>query len=474
MAKEYRYLINGMWRTSTDRVEVINPYDGKAIGLTYNAGDIDIEDAINASQESFENTKKLPAYRRAEIIDGVVYGLKERADEIARIITQESGKPINDSRMEVKRAICTFQIACEETKRLGGKEVPLDIIAGSEKRTGIVRRFPVGPILGITPFNFPLNLVAHKVAPAMAVGSPIMLKPAPRTPLSALILGEIVTAAGWPAGGLNIFLCSNQKAELLVRDERIRMMTFTGSAIIGWMLNDMAGKKRVTLELGGNAGVLVHHSADVKFAAMRCALGAFSLAGQSCISVQRIFVHRDLYRTFLERFLNAISDLKMGDPMDELTKIGPMIDEDAAKRAEEWVDEAIRGGARLIVGGKRKENFFEPTVITDTKPDMKLSSEEVFAPIVTVEQYEGFEEAVSKINDSRYGLQAGIFTTDINEIFYAFNELEVGGVVVNDVPTYRVDNMPYGGVKTSGLGREGVRYAMEEMTELKLLALNIS
>ncbi|MEE8185882.1 MAG: aldehyde dehydrogenase family protein [Thermodesulfobacteriota bacterium] len=474
MAKEYRYLINGMWRTSTDRVEVINPYDGKAIGLTYNAGDIDIEDAINASQESFENTKKLPAYRRAEIIDGVVYGLKERADEIARIITQESGKPINDSRMEVKRAICTFQIACEETKRLGGKEVPLDIIAGSEKRMGIVRRFPVGPILGITPFNFPLNLVAHKVAPAMAVGSPIMLKPAPRTPLSALILGEIVTAAGWPAGGLNIFLCSNQKAELLVRDERIRMMTFTGSAIIGWMLNDMAGKKRVTLELGGNAGVLVHHSADVKFAAMRCALGAFSLAGQSCISVQRIFVHRDLYRTFLERFLNAISDLKMGDPMDELTKIGPMIDEDAAKRAEEWVDEAIRGGARLIVGGKRKENFFEPTVITDTKPDMKLSSEEVFAPIVTVEQYEGFEEAVSKINDSRYGLQAGIFTTDINEIFYAFNELEVGGVVVNDVPTYRVDNMPYGGVKTSGLGREGVRYAMEEMTELKLLVLNIS
>jgi glyceraldehyde-3-phosphate dehydrogenase (NADP+) len=474
MAKEYRYLIDGGWRASSGRVEVRNPYDGKVIGFTSNAGDIDIEDAIHASQKSFEKTKKLPAYKRAEIIDGVVCGLKERADEIAKIITQESGKPINDSRTEVKRTICTFQIACEETKRLGGKEIPLDIIAGSEKRTGIVRRFPVGPILGITPFNFPLNLVAHKVAPAMAVGNPIILKPAPKTPLSALILGEIIMAAGWPAGGINIFLCSNQKAEMLIKDERIKMMTFTGSAVIGWMLNDMAGKKKVTLELGGNAGVIVHCNADVDFAAMRCAVGAFSFAGQVCISVQRIYVHTEVYRAFLERFLEATSNLKMGDPMDELTKIGPMIGEDVAKRAKEWVDEAVRGGARLIIGGKRKGNFFEPTVLTDTKPDMKVSCEEVFAPIVTVEQYNGFEEAVSKINNSRYGLQAGIFTTDIKEIFYAFNELEVGGVIVNDVPTYRVDNMPYGGVKMSGIGREGVKYAMEEMTEPRLLVLNIS
>ncbi|MCP3678050.1 MAG: aldehyde dehydrogenase family protein [Deltaproteobacteria bacterium] len=473
MAKEYRYLIDGEWRTSSERIEAINPYNGEIAGTTFGADDGDIDDAVCASVRAFEETRALPAYRRAEILEGVVNGIGERAEEIAHTITAESGKPIADARGEVKRAACTFQLALEEAKRLGGEVVPLDIMAGSEKRTGIVRRFPIGPILAITPFNFPLNLVAHKVAPAMASGNTILLKPSPRTPLTALILGEIITKAGWPSGGINIFLCSNSQAEGLVRDERVAMITFTGSASVGWRLKEMAGRKRVALELGGNAGVIVHNDADMEYAVKRCVTGAFAFSGQVCISVQRIYVQKELYATFVERFLEAVGGIRMGDPMDEQMVMGPLIDEAAAVRTEEWVSEAVEGGAKLLAGGARSGSFFEPTVLVDVKPEMRLSCEEAFAPIVVVEPYDAFEDAVDSINDSPYGLQTGLFTSDMKRIFHAFDKLDVGGVVANDVPTYRVDNMPYGGVKMSGFGREGVRYAMEEMTEPKLLVLNL-
>ena len=473
MAKEYRYLVDGEWRSSAERIEVINPYNGEVVGITCGADDGDIDDAVCASVRAFEETRALPAYRRAEILEGVVNGIGERAEEIARTITAESGKPIADARGEVKRAVCTFQLALEEAKRLGGEVIPLDIMAGSEKRTGIVRRFPVGPILAITPFNFPLNLVAHKVAPAMAAGNPLLLKPSPRTPLTALILGEIITEAGWPSGGINVFLCSNGQTEGIVRDERVAMVTFTGSASVGWRIKEMAGRKKVALELGGNAGVIVHNDADIEYAVKRCVTGAFAFSGQVCISVQRIYVQREVYGTFIGQFLAAVGGLRMGDPMDESIKMGPLIDEAAAVRTEEWVTEAVEGGAKLLAGGKRSGSFFEPTVLSGVKPGMRLSCEEAFAPLVMVEPYDAFEDGVDSINDSPYGLHAGLFTSDMKRIFYAFDKLDVGGVVANDVPTYRVDNMPYGGIKMSGFGREGVRYAMEEMTEPKLLVLNL-
>jgi len=474
MIKEYGFLINGEWRKSSKKEDIKNPFNNETIARVYFAEESDIEDAVVSSQRAFEITKKLPAYKRADILQGVARGLEQRREEIAKTITLEAGKPITDSRTEVSRAINTFRVASEEAKRMEGEVIPLDLMPGSEERFGIIRRFPIGPVIGITPFNFPLNLVAHKVAPAIASGNTIILKPASKTPVTALILGEIVLDAGLPAGGLNIIPCSNVHAERLVKDERIRKLSFTGSAAVGIRLKAMAGMKRVTLELGGNAGVIVHSDSDMDFAAKRCTTGAFSYAGQICISIQRIYVHESAYDTFLEKFLANVKNLKSGDPMDESANIGPMIEEGAAKRTEEWVDAAVRDGAKVLIGGKRNANFFAPTVLSGTKPSMKVCGEEVFAPLVTVEKYKRFEDAVAMVNNSIYGLQAGIFTRDIKNIFHAYKILEVGGVIVNDIPTYRIDHMPYGGVKMSGFGREGVRYAMEEMTELKLLAINLA
>ncbi|MBI3753259.1 MAG: aldehyde dehydrogenase family protein [Deltaproteobacteria bacterium] len=472
--REYKFLINGEWRKSPKKETIKNPYNNETVAHVYFAEERDLEDAVLSSQKAFEITKRLPAYKRAEILKNIVKGLEQRKEEIAKTITVEAGKPITDSSTEVLRAINTFQIASEEAKRIEGEVIPLDLLPGSENRFGIVKRFPIGPILGITPFNFPLNLVAHKIAPAIASGNTIILKPAPKTPVTALLLGEIVSEAGLTAGGLNVIPCSNIMAEKLVTDERIKKLSFTGSAAVGMKLKALAGMKKVTLELGGNAGAIIHSDVDIDFAAKRCTIGAFSFAGQICISVQRIYAQKNIYDRFLEKFLAHVKNLKMGDPMDESTNIGPMIDEKAGLRTEEWIKEAVADGAKILIGGKRNGNFFEPTVLTNTKPSMKVCKEEVFAPLVTVEKYERFEDAVSMVNNSIYGLQAGIFTRDIKNIFYAYNELLVGGVIVNDIPTYRADHMPYGGVKMSGFGREGVRYAIEEMTELKLLALNLA
>ena len=472
MAKEYKFLIDGRWRQSSKKEEIKNPFNNETIASVYLAEERDIEDAVLSSQRAFEITKKAPAYKRAEILQKIVRGLEHRKEEIAKTITLEAGKPISDSRAEVSRAINTFQIASEEAKRIEGEVIPLDLMQGSENRFGIIRRFPIGPVLGITPFNFPLNLVAHKVAPAIASGNTIILKPAPKTPVTALMLGELISDAGFPAGGLNIVPCSILLAEKLVTDKRIKKLSFTGSAAVGLKLKAMAGMKKVTLELGGNAAVIIHSDADIDFAAKRCAIGAFSYAGQICISVQRIYAHEDIYAKFMDKFLANVRNLKSGDPMDESTNIGPMIDEGVAKRTEEWLKEAVKDGAKVLLGGKRNGNFFEPTVLTNIKPSMKVCGEEVFAPLVTVERYKGFGDAVAMVNNAIYGLQAGVFTGDIGRIFQAYNALEVGGVIVNDIPTYRLDHMPYGGVKMSGFGREGIRYAMEEMTEMKLLAVN--
>ncbi len=474
MPRVHKILIDGEWRTTKKTLKVVNPYNKDIAGETFMAGPEEIEEAVSSAERVFPELSAMPAHRRSEILGKVADGLKGRAEEIAKTITLESGKPIRDARVEVSRGINTFTLAAEECKRFAGEMIRLDGSPGSEGRTGMVTRFPVGPVLGISPFNFPLNLVAHKVAPAMATGCPLILKPASSTPLTAIMLGEIVTDAGWPSGGLSVLPSSGADIGKLMEDDRIKKLTFTGSPAVGWMLKSRAGQKKVTLELGGNAGLIVHSDASLESATTRATVGAFSFAGQICISVQRIYVHVDLFSEFAEKFIAKVKALKLGDPLDEETDIGPMIEEAEAKRTDEWIKEAIEGGAELLTGGKQDGPFYLPTVLTNTTPSMKVCGSEVFAPVVTLEPYKTFDEAIDLVNTSLYGLQAGVFTNDLKLAFRAYEKLEVGGVIINDIPTYRVDNMPYGGVKRSGFGREGIRYAMEEMTEPRLLVINLA
>jgi glyceraldehyde-3-phosphate dehydrogenase (NADP+) len=403
----------------------------------------------------------------------VAEGIAKRKEEFSRTLCQETGKPIKAARTEVERAIFTFTVAAEESTRIYGEYLPLDWQEYTAGRWGIVKRFPVGPIAGITPFNFPLNRVAHKVAPAIAAGCPMILKPAPQTPLSSLLMAEVVQQAGWPDGALNVLPLSNDDASLLVTDDRIKLISFTGSAAVGWQIKKNSGKKKVILELGGNAGVIIHNDADIEYAAERCVAGGFGYAGQTCISVQRILVQQSVYGKFTDLFLAGVKKLQTGDPLDETTDVGPLIRDSDAQRAADWIQEAIRGGARVLTGGNRRGSLVEPTVLTGTKPDMKVNCQEVFGPVVTVEPYGEFEEALRQINSSAYGLQAGLFTRDAKRMFQAFEELEVGGLLAGDVPSFRIDHMPYGGVKDSGIGREGLRYAIEEMTEPKLMVMNL-
>ena len=474
MQSKYKYLIGNEWRESKDVLEVRNPYNNEIVSTTFLATERDVNDAIQAAVQAFEETRRLPSYKRAEILGNIGDGIQKRSEEFARTIALEAGKPIIDARSEVERAIGTFRIAAEESKRMLGEYIPLDISERSKNRTAINKRFPVGPILGISPFNFPLNLVVHKVAPAIASGNPIIIKPAAKTPLIALLLGEVISEAGLPTGGFSVFPCASNLAERMVADERIKMFTFTGSAVVGWRLKQIAGKKRVTLELGGNAGAIIDSSDNLDYAVKRCIASAFSFSGQVCISLQRLFVNKKIYDDFVPKFLDEVKTLKMGDPLREETRLGPMIDEQSAQRIESWVTEAVNEGAVLSYGGRRKGTLYEPTILTKTTPQMKVNMNELFAPAVTVSRHDTFEEAVRRINDSAYGLQASVFTNNIRHVFYAYEYLEVGGLIVNDVPSFRADNMPYGGVKDSGVCREGVRYAMEEMTEPKLLVLNLS
>ena len=472
--EEFKFLIGGRWRTSGEKVEVRSPYNGEIVGITYQATPDDVEAAIEAASSSFQQTGRFSTYQRAEILERIVQTIKTHENEIAHLIALEAGKPIKTARAETSRAILTFTDALEESKRIRGEWLPLDLDESSEGRFALVRRFPLGPISAITPFNFPLNLVAHKVAPALACGCTLVLKPAPQAPLSALNLARIVHEADAPPGMVNALLCSVELPEPLITDNRLKLLTFTGSAAVGWALKQKAGRKRVVLELGGNAGVAVHSDADLDDAAQRCTIGGFSYAGQSCISVQCIYVHRPVFDAFMEKFLNLVKRLKIGNPLEETTDVGPLISPQAAARAESWIKEAVNLGAKLLIGGERDDSILQPTVLTGTDPKMKVRCEEIFAPVVTLELYESLEKTILEMNNSRYGLQAGIFTRDIRAIFHAFERLDVGGVIVNDVPTYRADPMPYGGVKESGIGREGVRYAIEEMTERKVLVLNMA
>jgi glyceraldehyde-3-phosphate dehydrogenase (NADP+) len=464
-------LVNGEWRKTAERMEVRSPYDGKAVGETFRAGAAEMEEAIRASVRAFEKTARLPTYERAGILERAAEGIRRRREEFALSIAREAGKPLKTARVEADRAALTFTDAAEEIKRLNGEWLPLDRIEASRGRWGLVRRFPLGPIAAISPFNFPLNLVGHKLAPALGAGNSVVLKPASQTPLTALRLAQVLVEAGVQAGALNVLPCSPAVAEPLCTDDRFKLLTFTGSPAVGWDLKRKAGRKRITLELGGNAGCIVHRDADLKYAAERCTFGGFSYAGQSCISVQRILVQRSVYDRFLGEFLPRVESLKVGDPLDEATDVGPMISEKEAQRVEEWVAEARKQGARVLLGGERRGAVVPPVVLGEVKKEMKVSCLEVFAPLVTVSPYEEFDEALKVVNDSDYGLQAGLFTRDASLIFKAYEALEVGGVVVGDVPTFRIDPMPYGGVKDSGLGREGARYALEEMTERKLLVM---
>lgn len=459
--------------TAGERVEVRAPFDQALVGVTWNASAQEMERAIAETVRAAGVMHEMPAFRRAQILRAIAAGLEERKAEVSRVLALEAGKPVKAARLEVDRAIFTFGLGAEEATRILGEVLPLDLLESTAGRFAITRRFPIGPLAAITPFNFPVNLVAHKAAPAIAAGCSMLLKPAPQTPLTALLLNEIALEAGLPAGAWNTVPCSNDVAARMVEDDRLKMLTFTGSAAVGWQLKQRAGKKRVTLELGGNAGVVIHKDADLDYAAERCVFGGFSYAGQSCISVQRIFVHRDVEAAFLEALVPRVKALKTGDPLDESTDVGPLIRASDADRVQAWLAEATAAGAKVVAGGGRHGSVIEPTVLTHTQPKMKVNCQEVFAPLVTVSAYEDFDAALSEINDSPYGLQAGIFTRDANAIFRAYNKLEVGGVIVGDVPTFRIDHMPYGGTKDSGLGREGVRYAIDEMTEPKLLVMNL-
>lgn len=469
---EYGVLLDGKWLKTGDAIEVHSPYDDALVAIVHRAGPKEIEQAIAGATKAFEVTRKLPAWKKAEVLMKVSQGIAARREELARTIALEAGKPIKTARLEVDRAAYTFQVASEESKRIYGEIVPLDWIPGTEHRVAHIHRVPLGPVAGIAPFNFPLNLVAHKVAPAMAAGNPIILRPASATPVSALKLGEIILEAGWPDGGYAVVTSTTKDAAPLIEDQRIKLLTFTGSPAVGWSLKGKAGMKRVTLELGGNAGVIVHEDADVKYAAERVAWGGFSYAGQSCISVQRVYASNKVYEDFVDGLIPRVKKLVVGDPLDDKTDVGPVIDLGAAERIEEWVVEAKSRGAEVLVGGKREGTLYEPTVMASLQEDMNVSCQEIFGPLVGLYQYADVNQAIHSVGASDFGLQAGIFTNDMAVVNKAFEEIEVGGLMVNDVSTFRIDHMPYGGVKQSGFGREGLRYAIEEMTELKLLTFN--
>jgi acyl-CoA reductase-like NAD-dependent aldehyde dehydrogenase len=466
------YLVNGQWRTGEGTFEVKNPFDDSLVAEIAVPTADDVEEAIATAAATFPESSKLSVAQRAEALDHISKRLAETLEENAQLIAAEGGKPLKWARVEAARAVSTFRWA-SETIRHGDDEVMrLDTERAFGSRIGIIRRFPLGPMLGITPFNFPLNLVAHKVAPALAVGAPIVVKPASATPIGSLRLAEFFDETDLPKGMYQVLPVNSKVADGMARDDRFRKISFTGSAGIGWYLKGLDPKKKVTLELGGNAGVIVHSDADLDLAAQRIAFGAYYQAGQSCISVQRVLVAAEVYDEFATLLTKQVQQLITGDPMDPNTDVGPVITRSEVDRIAEWVAEAEAQGAEVLTGGKADGPFFQPTLLSQTRPEMKVRCEEVFGPVATISPYETFEQALAEVNDSKYGLQAGVFTNDINRAFEAHRTLEVGGVIINDVSAFRADQMPYGGAKDSGFGREGLRWAMEEMTEPRIMVLS--
>jgi acyl-CoA reductase-like NAD-dependent aldehyde dehydrogenase len=473
--KRYRVLVGGEWvGDDLPGIEVLNPYDESVIGVVPQAGDAEVENAINAARKGFAAMADMPAYRRSEILARTAGFILRDKEEIAAIIAREAGKSWKFALSEAERSAETFSVAAREAIAEHGEIVPMDASAVSAGRFGFYVRVPIGIIGAITPFNFPLNLVAHKVAPAIAAGNSLVLKPATKTPLTSIKLAELMAEAGLPAGALNILIGSGVTVgNRLVEDERLAMITFTGSPPVGREIKARCGLKRVTLELGSNSPTIIEDDADVDAAVARCVVGSFANSGQVCISVQRIFVNRVRYDEFIGKFVEATRRLKVGDPMDKSCDIGPMISRKELARAVAWLEEAKRMGARIETGGEVVGTCLQPTILTGVTKDMQVVCSEVFAPVVSVLPYDTFEEALEMADDSVYGLQAGVYTKDINKAFRAVKRLDVGGVIINDVPTFRVDHMPYGGNKESGLGREGVRYAMEEMTNIKMVCFNL-
>jgi len=467
------FLLCGKEWNEGEAFEVRSPWDNGLVGRVTVATRADARQAVNHAVASLRRTRALPRWKRREILEDVAAALIEQKERFAKLITAEAGKPLRLARSEVDRAVLTFKTAAEEAARLGGESIPLDLTEGNENRWGLVQRFPVGPVFAITPFNFPLNLVAHKMAPAIAAGCPLILKPAPQTPFTALALGEVILKAGWPEEALAVLPLSNaDTAWLAEKEDRIKLVSFTGSAKVGWELKAHSGRKRVLLELGGNAALIVHGDwTDFDDAASRTAHAAFGFAGQSCISVQRVFVDKNKFQTFLWKLVECAEKLVSGDPSDEATEVGPLVRAGEAERIDEWIKEAVEGGARLIAGGERKGSVITPAILTGTKPGMKIRDEEAFGPVVIVEPYVDFEQALADVNHSRFGLQAGLLTRDAGLILTAYRELEVGALIVGDTPNWRLDPMPYGGVKDSGLGREGIRSAINEMTEPRMLVM---
>ena len=472
MPETREYLVAGEWRTGSETFDVTSPYDGSVVATVSSPTESDVEAAVAAAADAFPETRKLPVHVRAEALAHISRRLGERSDEVAEMIAREGGKPIKWAKVEAARAVSTFRWAAEECRRSGGEIMRLDTEESLGPRAALIRRFPLGPVLAIAPFNFPVNLVAHKMAPALAVGAPIVVKPATKTPLGALLLGELFLETDLPAAMLSVLPIGGSEAGELAKDERIRKVSFTGSSQVGWELKAADPRKAVTLELGGNAGVIVHSDGDLDKAAERIAFGGYYQAGQSCISVQRVFAQKDVAETLEAKLVEAVSALKTGDPMDPETEVGPLIDRDALDKVSGLVDEAVQNGAEILVGGKREDPFYAPTILKRTRKDMKVRQEEIFGPVTTLETYEDFDDAIELANETNYGLQAGLFTRDVELIFKAHRDLEVGGVIVNDVSAFRADQMPYGGTKDSGVGREGLRWAMEEMTEEKVLVIS--
>lgn len=470
--KSYPIYAGGKFIETKERLEVFSYFTNSLIAETYLAGDDELEVSINAALLVENEMKNMSSHRKYSILMEIASLLDANINEIASVLAKEASKPMKYAVGEVQRAIQTFLVAAEESKRLQKEYFSVDWTKAGEGKEGFVKYFPIGIVAGISPFNFPLNLAVHKIAPAIAAGNPIILKPARSTPLSCLELAKLIDSTDLPKGALSVLPMDRVAGNKLVSDDRIKFLTFTGSSEVGWKMKQNAGKKKLALELGGNAGVIISGSADLEMAVEKCVPGAFAYSGQVCIHIQRIYVHESVFDSFAGQFVEKVRNLKYGDPLNMDTDVTCMIDEENAIRVEQWVNEASADGAELLCGGKRSGAYFEPTVITNSKDEMKICCLEVFGPVVTLEKYEDFENAVEKVNSTEYGLQAGVFTNSLDEMNYAYNNLDVGGVMINEVSTFRVDHMPYGGVKNSGMGREGVKYSIMEMMEPKLLIRN--
>jgi acyl-CoA reductase-like NAD-dependent aldehyde dehydrogenase len=471
MKTDFPYFLANTTKTSENILEVTDKYTGEVAFRVSIADKKAISESIEAAQKAEEPMRKLPSYVKQRILNHCIERFQQRANEFAEILCIEAGKPIKDARGEVSRLIDTFRIATEECSRLYGEVLPLDISERSKNYQGQWKRVPIGACSFISPFNFPFNLTAHKIAPAIAVGCPFVLKPASKTPVSALLIGEVLAETELPRGAFSILPCSRNGAELFTEDDRLKLLSFTGSPSVGWDLKAKAKKKKVVLELGGNAAVIVEEDASIDDAVNRIVFGAFYQSGQSCISVQRILVHESIYEAFKSKLIKETKKLKIGNPKEESTFVGPMISEEEAQRLHSWIDSAIARGGKLLCGGKRNKAMLEATLLENVPRDEKLCAEEAFGPVAVLSKFKDFDEALKEVNDSTFGLQAGIFTQNIYKAYKAWDVLDVGGVIIGDVPSWRVDHMPYGGVKNSGLGREGIRWAMEDMTEIRLLAL---